>query len=825
MKHESDPQESSSARGRLTVVCSEGIRQRFLRGMITHHLVQRGLSFEHSYAIARQVRDALSDRDEVTTAEIRALVQERLENALKPEELSSLSSSPRRSIRLMVEIGGESQPFSRGLLARSISAAGISLDRAYFLVKELENALQQEKFEIIPKSDLIRRVAELLERLEGSEVARRFRLVRRLNRLPKPLIIYLGGASGTGKSTLALELAPLLRIYRINATDTIRQVMRMIFSPSMLPALHSSSFELPMGFEPLNIDEPTSPPSAKELEQQRLLATFDEQATRVCVGVRAVVERAIKENMSILVEGIHLVPGRVPFPDLEGAAYQVPLLLATLNEETHRSRFLNRSRLGGRRAERYVESFSAIRGLHEHLLLLSEIHDIPLLDTSEGEPPVAEAVRLVTDLLASQVPALARPSGLDDEPALVPTLLLVIDGLADRPVRTLGGRTPLQAAKTPTLDRLAKEGSCGLADTISPGVVPDTAAGTLALFGQSPVAMKRGPVEALGAGVKLSRGDIALRANLATMDGKGQVIDRRAGRIRSDAARLARALDRAELPGSLAEEVEVRVRPATEHRLAIVLKGMGLSSAIQGSDPGDGAIPCPALTPQPQDPGDETAVYTARVLALFEQEAQRILGQHPVNRKRREEGLPEANIVLSRGAGRLHDLIPLESAGIPLRLACISGDRTILGIARWLGAETISEKGMTANLDTDLELKFTTARKALAKKDLVMLHLKGADIAAHDQRPDLKAEFLERVDQHLAKMLKKTTGPLRVVVASDHATLSESGQHSADPLPVLIWGEGIEADHIEAYDETAVAGGRLQRFPLQLLLSRLYKLT
>jgi 2,3-bisphosphoglycerate-independent phosphoglycerate mutase len=128
---------------------------------------------------------------------------------------------------------------------------------------------------------------------------------------------------------------------------------------------------------------------------------------------------------------------------------------------------------------------------------------------------------------------------------------------------------------------------------------------------------------------------------------------------------------------------------------------------------------------------------------------------------------------------------------------------------------------MTANLDSDLRAKFSAAKEALGRKDLVVLHLKGADIASHDRRFDLKVEFLEKTDQHLASLLEGATGPLRVAVASDHATLSELGHHVSDPVPVLIWGTGVQADEVETFDEHAVAAGNLQRFPLQLLLSRL----
>jgi 2,3-bisphosphoglycerate-independent phosphoglycerate mutase len=810
-------------RRQLTVISSSGARQRFLRGMITHDLVQRGLDFDGAYAVARAIRDQLADREEVTTAEIRDLVNADLEKRLGTELPLILSPPVRPISEIRVAYEGQEQPFSRGVLARSVHTAGLDLDRAYNLLGELEAELRSEGVKHLTAAEIARRVGDLLERHEGKRTAQRYRTMRRIRRLHRPLVLYVGGASGTGKSTLALELAPLLRIYRINATDTIRQVMRMVFTPSILPDLHSSSFEVAAPFG--SAGRELGPlPAGEHDHAQRLVASFEQQALRVVVGIRAVVERAIAENLSVVVEGVHVHPALMPFADLEGSAYQVLLVLATLDEEAHRRRFLARDRTTGRRAERYLENFSSIRVIHDHILQLAEQHDRPLLDTSHGETPVLPTLKLVAGVLESSLPGLGLVDQEEHRPS-APTLLLAIDGLADRPVRALGGRTPLQAAATPTLDRLAAEGQCGLADPVAPGVVPDTAAGSLALFGQSPLALKRGPAEALGAGIALRPTDVVLRGNFATLGEDGRILDRRAGRIREGTDELVEAIDRLSLPGGLSREVIAQVRGSTEHRLTVVLRGEDLSSAIRGSDPGEGAPLGPPLTPRPEDPDDQRAVFTASALAMFEQEARRVLAGHEVNRRRRKQGLPVANAILTRGAGRIHQLLALEEAGLPLRLACVSGDRTVLGLAGWLGAETITDPAMTANLDTDLEKKFAVAARALQHSDLVILHLKGADIAAHDQRPDLKVDFLERVDAELGKLLEQVPAPLRVAVASDHATLSESGQHAADPLPVLIWGDGVEADEVESYDEQAAGSGKLQRFPLQMLLSRLYKLS
>ncbi len=785
--------------------------------MVAHDLLLRGLPFEDAYALANALRDRLASRDssEVSDAELDDLLTEVLAAELAPERIATMvppSTAPSKPS--VTHDAGHMQPFSRGLLARSLIAAGLDTDRAYRIAIEVQGELLREGAESVGNAELARRIADHVERLEGRDTASRYRTMRRIRRLPRPLVLYLGGATGTGKSSLAVELAPLLRIYQINATDTIRQVMRMVFSPAILPGLHRSSFEGPpesAAVEPANAADAPAPSA--------VLRAFEEQAVRVCVGVRAVVERAMAENMSVVLEGVHLMPPLVPFADLEGGAFQVMLMLSTVDEEIHRSRFLRRGGMSGRQAAHYLEHLDQIREIQDYLLVQAEHHDVPVLDTREWDFAVPHALRLVAGALEQAAPWIGESAG---EPSWVPTVCLFIDGVADRPVRVLGDRTPLEAATIPTLDRLAREGACGLADPLEWEGVPDTAAGALALFGQPPAALERGPVEALGVGLELEPTDIALRANFAMLDGDGRIDDRRAGRIRDGAAELAAALDGIEVEDGEGRTVEVSVRAATEHRLAIVLRGEGLSSAIHGSDPGEGARLAVPLQPRPKDAGDPAARRTAEVLRRFEIRAREVLGDHPVNRKRLELGLSPANVVLTRGAGRLHRVGGVEPGGRPLLVSCISGDYTVLGVASAVGARVISGPGITANLDTDVALKFRLAEQELTDhRDLVVLHLKGADIAGHDRRPDLKVEFLERIDRELEAFLARHPSGLRIAVAADHATLSELGHHGADPVPVLLWGEGIERDGVQTFDENAAAAGRLQRFPLRRFLERL----
>ncbi|REJ82012.1 MAG: 2,3-bisphosphoglycerate-independent phosphoglycerate mutase [Acidobacteria bacterium] len=798
-----DSNRRRGSRAGAWVVDESGRRRRFLRGMLTHDLMQRGLGFDDAYTVARAVRDRLIEHGEVTVAQLGDLVAEVLPQGVE------LGAKREFAPSLHVVYGGEAQPFSRGLLAQSLAAAGLDHDAAYRHVLEIQQSLIEANTLRIDSKDLALLVAERLEERVSRDIAGRYRLLRRVRQLPKPLVVYVGGASGTGKSTLSLQLAPLLRIYQINSTDTIRQVMRMVFSESMLPSLHRSSFELGRHV------------GDEEKLREELEAAFLEQATQVAVGVRAVVERAIVEGMSIFVEGVHLLPPLMPIADLEGAAYQLLLLLATEDEEVHRSHLLSRAS-NERPSDRYMSSLRTIRMQQEILLDRAEQHGADVLDTSRRQDSANQALELLVGQLEERLPWLSETGGaVEHHP--VPSMLLVIDGLADRPLRSLGGRTPLEAALTPNLDRLAREGRCGVADPIAPGEVPDTAAGSLALFGQFPAAMRRGPIEAIGAGLNLEPGDIALRANLATLDDSGRIVDRRAGRVRAESKELAKALDRLDLGKWERRGYQVRVRASTDHRLAIVLRGDGLSSEILGSDPGDAALPCAPLKPQVAEGTDSAAARrTARLLSDFEEAANRALAEHPLNRKRAKKGLPVANCLLTRGAGRLHQLQPLQPHGVPIRVACVAGDRTVLAIASLLGASNLKRRSMTAGLDTDLEAKFSAAADALETHDLVVVHVKGADLAAHDRRPERKLSFLEEVDEALGAFLEAVDGQFRVAVAADHATLSETGHHGAEPVPVLIWGQGVEADGVERFSERAVLGGAMGRFSLRLLAERLF---
>ena len=378
-------------------------------------------------------------------------------------------------------------------------------------------------------------------------------------------------------------------------------------------------------------------------------------------------------------------------------------------------------------------------------------------------------------------------------------VVLILDGLGDLPVASLGGRTPLEAASTPNLDRFAAAGSYGLVDPVAEGVVPNTHTGVGLLFGLNPKQrglLKRGPVEAAGAGLQLNAGDIAFRANFATLekrDGDFFVVDRRAGRVSRDSAEFARVV--AEL--DLGEDVIARFHPTDQHRGALVFSGPGLHPELNDTDPGDG--PMPALL-RTCVAGDTHSRFAASKVNRFIKKAHQRLVDHPLNEKRREQGKLPVTGVITRGAGGWFELDSmLDARGV--RATLVAGCNTVAGLGRIFGMMTVNSASFTAGVDTDLRGKLEAACDALRHQSLVYVHIKAPDLFAHDLQPEGKKVFLEKLDR-LLPILEESGAA--IAVAADHSTDSNLGAHTADPGPTLFYAPS-EKDR----DEGRAAGEKI----------------
>ncbi len=363
-------------------------------------------------------------------------------------------------------------------------------------------------------------------------------------------------------------------------------------------------------------------------------------------------------------------------------------------------------------------------------------------------------------------------------------VLLVIDGLGGLP-HPETGLTELESAQTPNLDRLAREGICGMMDPIGPGITPGSAPGHLALFGYDPLkfTVGRGVLEALGIDFDLKPGDIAARGNFCTVDANGIINDRRAGRISTEkCTQLCQLLNRVIIKG-----VEILVSPVKEHRFVVVLRGQGLSSELSDSDPQK-----EGLAPKAIAPLSPLAEKAADIANRFAKEAGgRLAHQHP------------ANMVLLRGFAHYPDF-PKMSKVFKIKPAAIASYPMYRGLAKVVGMELLPT-GAT------IEEEFSTLAQHYDSYDFFFLHVKQADTAGEDGDFERKVRIIEEVDSALPALID--LDPDVIVVTADHSTPAVLKGHSWHPVPFLLRSKWCRRDAVPEFSERACAGGALGRFP------------
>ena len=290
-----------------------------------------------------------------------------------------------RRYRQPLPLGGEDGlPFSKGLMARSLIAAGLSADRAYELAIAIENDLTVSE----RQSTTLERIEEVaLEHLgpqDGAGAMLRLRRYRDLYELDLPLILLVGGATGTGKSTVATDVAYRLGITRVTSTDFVRQTMRAFFSSEFMPAIHHSSFEAGRATA-----------SDEDEGNEAVIDGFMEQTREVLVGVRAAIDRALEEGWSMVLEGVHLVPGMLP-KEIKGALV-VECVLAIDDAEAHASHFWIRDTDsdGVRPYEKYLDAFDDIRLIQTYILGRARKHRVPVVENGNIEAAIGEVMELV----------------------------------------------------------------------------------------------------------------------------------------------------------------------------------------------------------------------------------------------------------------------------------------------------------------------------------------------------------------------------------------------------------------------------------------------
>ncbi|MDI9617989.1 2,3-bisphosphoglycerate-independent phosphoglycerate mutase [Methanothermobacter sp.] len=384
-------------------------------------------------------------------------------------------------------------------------------------------------------------------------------------------------------------------------------------------------------------------------------------------------------------------------------------------------------------------------------------------------------------------------------------VIMIIDGMADRPIESLGGKTPLEAAKTPNMDRLASSGINGIMDPIKPGIRAGSDTSHLSILGYDPytVYTGRGPFEAAGVGLDVRPGDIAFRCNFATADDDLVITDRRAGRIRSGTSQIAEAINSMTLDGF--EDVEIIFRESTGHRAVLVLRGPGLGDNVSDADPKTEGKPPKKVKALDGSPESQK---TADILNILVRESYEILRDNPVNTERIKNGEAPANIILPRGAGAVPDVEKFEDR-YGLRAACIAETGLIKGIGHIAGMDVIDVEGATGGTDTDLESIKNAIKDALDDEyEFLLINIDGADEAGHDGDLEGKVEFIEMVDSILGDIIRDD---IYFILTADHSTPVSVRDHTGDPVPITINGPEVRVDDVSVFGERAAAAGGLCR--------------
>lgn len=378
------------------IVVKEGYRRRpFSKGVLARSLEDAGFAMREAQALARSVETRLrrSGVRSIDSLELEKHITDEIEELFGPAARTRYAGRQALAGEIFVEEGeGEPRvPFSKGVLAQSVMAVGLSPDSAYRLARDVERRLRDAGSTVVTRDYLRRAVSEELLKEAGEEVARRYHLLRSIRRAVKPVHLLIGGVAGVGKSVLASALAYRLGITRMISTDAVREILRATIPKDLLPTLHTSSFDSWRALATPHTAEPSA---------ALVMQGFRDQVSRVAVGLRAIQERSAREKTSLVVEGVHVVPGYMTH-QYQSEVIQIPVMLVLEDEELHRDRFALRERetRGSRSSGAYAHHFDQIRLIQQHLVELARGSGIPLIAAENLDRAIDKGLEVIVDRL------------------------------------------------------------------------------------------------------------------------------------------------------------------------------------------------------------------------------------------------------------------------------------------------------------------------------------------------------------------------------------------------------------------------------------------
>lgn len=388
-------------------------------------------------------------------------------------------------------------------------------------------------------------------------------------------------------------------------------------------------------------------------------------------------------------------------------------------------------------------------------------------------------------------------------------IIILGDGMSDDPIARLDGKTPLQAAHKPSIDRIAREGRMGIFETVPEGLSMGSAVANLSVLGYDPLKTYNGRavLEAANMGVALDDDDVAFRLNLCCIE-NGLIKNHSAGHITTgEAGEIVRSLHAA--LGEDSGEMPVDLHAGVGYRHLLVLRGAAASPKVRCAPPHD-YVGHRAEDLLPAAASDEAKATEVKVRSLMAK-AERILKDHPVNRKRISEGKDPANAIWLWSPGRKPKMETFQNR-FGVHGAVISAVDLIMGLGLYAGMDAIRVEGATGLWDTNYEGKAAACVKAIQDHDLVYVHVEATDEAGHAKDLELKIKCIEMLDDRLVRPIlagvEKLGLEVAIAVLPDHPTLVSTGVHARDPVPVAIRRPGDAPDDTTCFDEEqARAGG------------------
>jgi 2-phosphoglycerate kinase len=383
----------------LVVKQSTGDKIPFLRGILVQSLVNAGLAFDDAYNLAQTIRNDLRETPEITSTELKKRVAGFLREHFGQDRCRAFEAVPQSKASIVVHTPTRSTPFSIGILAHSLEVCAIPPEMALRGARKVHATLLKLGHTEINHKPLRRIIYQCLREHCSAETADRYLSWRKFENAGEPLIVLIGGTTGSGKSTVSSDIAYRMDIGRIQSTDMMREIIRSYLTPQAVPTLSYSSFEAWRGLPSPSEDSP-------QQQDAPVVEGYLSQFTTLKPALEAAIARAVQEKQDLIIEGIHVLPTKLELGEARDKAIVVPLMLATMEQENLRKQLKRRGREKiDRKASRYLEHLDEIWELQSYLLDNADNANIPIITNRHLEDTVREILNLISAKIMKRYPA------------------------------------------------------------------------------------------------------------------------------------------------------------------------------------------------------------------------------------------------------------------------------------------------------------------------------------------------------------------------------------------------------------------------------------